>query len=120
MPLSDPTLLAQGSRLIAIFLGVILVSAWILFKACSDDWKIVVVGSLVGASGFPLAAIGLMYFTVAQFTPTGSSDPIDPTWINIATSLLVASIIGFLFLAYLLYSVAAMDASVRRKESLCL
>ena len=64
----DPTYLTQGSRLIAIFLGIIGVSAWILFKACSDDWKIVVVGSLVGASGFSLAAIGLLYFTVAQIS----------------------------------------------------
>ena len=95
----DPTYLTQGSRLIAIFLGIIGVSAWILFKACSDDWKIVVVGSLVGASGFSLAAIGLLYFTVAQF-PTG----FVTTWFNIAIPLIIASIVGFLLLAYLIYA----------------
>ena len=83
--------------MISIFLGIIGVSAWILFKACSDDWKIVVVGSLVGASGFSLAAIGLLYFTVAQF-PTG----FVTTWFNIAIPLIIASIVGFLLLAYLI------------------
>ena len=96
-PFVNPTYLTQGSRLISIFLGIIGVSAWILFKACSDDWKIVVVGSLVGASGFSLAAIGLLYFTVAQF-------PTDfvTTWFNIAIPLIIASIVGFLLLAYLI------------------
>jgi hypothetical protein len=112
----DPTFLTQGSRLIFIFLSIIGVSAWILFKARSDDWKIVVVGSLLGASGLPLAAIGLVYFTVAQFVPVGSAPTIDTTWINIATFLIVASIVGFLLIAYL---IAATDASVPRKESLC-
>ena len=66
---TNPTLLAQGIRLTLIFLGVILVFAWFLFKACSDDWKTVVIGSLIGASGFPIAAIGLLYFSVAIFPP---------------------------------------------------
>ena len=98
----DPTYLTQGSLLIATFLGIIGVSAWILFKPCSDDWKIVVVGSLVGASGFSLAAIGLLYFTVARFSAV---DPtFDPTWFNIARPLIIASIVGFLLLAYLIYA----------------
>ena len=99
----DPTYLTQGSRSISIFLGIIGVSAWILFKACSDDWKIVVVGSLIGASGFSLAAIGLLYFTVAQFpTVPPATPPFDPTWFNIARPLIIASIVGFLLLAYLI------------------
>ena len=97
-----PTYLTQGSRLISIFLGIIGVSAWILFKACSDDWKIVVVGSLVGASGFSLAAIGLLYFTVAQFPAFHLLPSFDPTWFNIARPLIIASIVGFLLLAYLI------------------
>ena len=101
----DSTYLIQGSLLIAIFLGIIGVSAWILFKACSDDWKIVVVGSLIGASGFSLAAIGLLYFTVAQFpTVPPATPPFDPTWFNIALPLIIASIVGFLALAYLIYA----------------
>ena len=96
-PFVNPTYLTQGSLLISIFLGIIGVFAWIIFKPCSDDWKIVVVGSLLGASGFSLAAIGLLYFTVAQF-PTG----FDPTWFNIAIPLIIASIVGFLLLAYLI------------------
>ena len=65
-----------------------------------------VVGSLLGASGFPLAAIGLIYFTVAQSTVSGSPGfppDFDRTWFNIAISLLIISIIGFLLLAYLIY-----------------
>ena len=62
----DTPTLGQGFRLISIFLGIILISAWLLFRTCSDKWKTVIVGSLIGAAGFPLAAIGLVYFTVAQ------------------------------------------------------
>ena len=50
-----------------ILLSIILFSAWWLFKKCSDDWKTVVIGSLIGASGIPLAAIGLIYIAAAQF-----------------------------------------------------
>ena len=43
-----------------------------------------------------------MYFTVAQFPLT--TPPFDRTWFNIAIPLIIASIVGFLFLAYLIYA----------------
>ena len=104
-PFVNPTYLTQGSLLIAAFLGIIAVTAWIFFKACSDDWKVVILGSLLGASGFSLAAIGLLYSTVAQFVPTPiAATSFDPTWFHIAVSLIIASILGFLFIAYFIYA----------------
>ena len=70
-----------------MLLSIILISAWWLFKRCSDDWKTVVIGSLIGASGFPLAAIGLIYFAAAQFAFHIHLIPsFDPTWLNISTA----------------------------------
>jgi hypothetical protein len=104
----DSTTLNQGIRLLMMLLSIILISAWWLFKRCSDDWKTVVIGSLIGASGIPLAAIGLIYIAAAQFAaphtpPLPSFPPFDPTWFNISTALMIASIIGFLLIAFLIH-----------------
>ena len=53
---------------------------------------------LVGASGFSLAGIGFVY---SALLVTGSG--IDLTRFNMSISLLVASAIGFLLLAFLLF-----------------
>ena len=95
----DAAFLTQGSRLIAIFLGIILVSAWILFKACTMTGTSWSWGPWLG----PVDSLWLPLDSCTLPWPNFATG-FDPTWLNIARPSIIASIVGFLFLAYRVYA----------------